>query len=85
MIVDATEEQIELEIQKIQKSLENIGPVNMAVQDEYKAELDRFNLLSSQRDDLLDSEENLRETIRKIDKVARKRFQETFDLIKIKF
>ena len=39
MIVDATEEQIELEIQKIQKSLENIGPVNMAVQDEYKAEL----------------------------------------------
>ena len=85
MIVDATEEQIELEIQKIQKSLENIGPVNMAVQDEYKAELDRFNLLTSQRDDLLDSEENLRETIRKIDKVARKRFQETFDLIKSNF
>ena len=85
MIVDATEEQIELEIQKIQKSLENIGPVNMAVQDEYKAELDRFNLLTSQRDDLLHSEENLRETIRKIDKVARKRFQETFDLIKSNF
>ena len=85
MIVDATEEQIRLEIQKIQKSLENIGPVNMAVQDEYKAELERFNLLSSQRDDLLDSEENLRETIRKIDKVARKRFKETFDLIKSNF
>ena len=85
MIVDATEEQIELEIQKIQKSLENIGPVNMAVQDEYKAELERFNLLSTQRDDLLDSEENLRETIRKIDKVARKRFNETFDLIKSNF
>ena len=85
MIIDVTEEQIELEIQKIQKSLENIGPVNMAVQDEYKAELDRFNLLTSQRDDLLDSEENLRETIRKIDKVARKRFQETFELIKSNF
>ena len=26
----------------------------MAVQDEYKAELDRFNLLTSQRDDLLE-------------------------------
>ena len=85
MIVNATEEQIQLEIKKIQKSLENIGPVNMAVQDEYKAELERFNLLSSQRDDLLDSEENLRETIRKIDKVARKRFKETFDLIKSNF
>ena len=57
----------------------------MAVQDEYEAELERFNLLSSQRDDLLESEENLRQTIRKIDKVARKRFQETFDLIKSNF
>ena len=85
MVIDSTEEQIELDLVKIQKSLENIGPVNMAVQDEYEAELERFNLLSSQRDDLLESEENLRQTIRKIDKVARKRFQETFELIKSNF
>ena len=85
MVVDNSEEQIEFEITKIQRSLDNIGPVNMAVQDEYQAELERFELLSSQRDDLLKSEENLRETIRKIDKVARKRFQETFDLIKSNF
>jgi len=85
MVIDSTEEQIELDIIKIQKSLENIGPVNMAVQEEYEAELDRFNFLSSQREDLLESEENLRETIRKIDKVARKRFQETFELIKSNF
>ena len=85
MVIDSTEEQIELDLVKVQKSLENIGPVNMAVQDEYEAELERFNLLTSQRDDLLKSEENLRQTIRKIDKVARKRFQETFDLIKSNF
>ena len=85
MVIDSTEEQIEIDLVKIQKSLENIGPVNMAVQDEYEAELERFNLLSSQRDDLLESEENLRQTIRKIDKVARKRFQETFELIKSNF
>lgn len=42
-------------------------------------------MLSVQRDDLFEAEENLRETIRKIDKVARKRFQETFDLIKSNF
>ncbi len=85
LVIDSTEEQIELDLAKIQKSLENIGPVNMAVQDEYDAELDRFNLLSSQRDDLIESGENLRETIRKIDKVARKQFQETFELIKSNF
>ena len=85
LVVDSSEEQLELEIAKIQRSLENIGPVNMAVQDEHSEELERLQLLSTQRDDLLESEENLRETIRKIDKVARKRFQETFDLIKSNF
>ena len=28
MVIDRTEEQIELDLVKIQKSLENIGPVN---------------------------------------------------------
>ena len=85
IVVDRTEEQLELEIAKIQRSLDNIGPVNMAVQDEYNEELERLDTLSMQRDDLLEAEENLRETIQKIDKVARKRFQETFDLIRTNF
>ncbi|MEC8915605.1 MAG: AAA family ATPase, partial [Candidatus Neomarinimicrobiota bacterium] len=74
-----------LKIEKIQRSLENIGPVNMAVQDEYEDENERLATLNTQRDDLTAAEENLRETIRKIDRVARKRFQETFDLIKSNF
>ncbi len=85
LVVDSSEEQLELDIIKIQKSLENIGPVNMAVQDEYNDEIERFEMLNTQRDDLSSAEENLRETIRKIDKVARKRFNETFDLIKTNF
>ena len=85
LIVDLTQEQLEIEISKIQKSLENIGPVNMAVQDEHDEEFERLETLSHQRDDLIKAEENLRETIRKIDKVARKRFQETFDLVKRNF
>ena len=85
IVVDRTEEQLEAEIAKTQRSLENIGPVNMAVQDEYNEELERLETLSLQRDDLLEAEENLRETIKKIDKVARKRFQETFDLVRTNF
>jgi len=38
-----------------------------------------------QRVDLITSEDNLRETIQKIDRVARKKFQETFDHIKLNF
>ena len=85
LLIDLSEEQLEIEIEKMQRSLENIGPINMAVQDEYNEEVERLEILSVQRDDLLEAEDNLRETIRKIDKIARKRFQETFDLIKTNF
>ena len=85
LVIDETEEQLEIQINKIQRSIENIGPVNMAVQAEYEEENERLEVLSVQRDDLIEAEENLRETIRKIDKVARKRFSETFDLIKTNF
>ena len=85
LIVDESEEQLEILIDKIQRSLENIGPINMAVQDEYNEENYRLEELSIQRNDLLEAEENLRKTIHQIDKVARERFQETFDLIKFNF
>ena len=84
-IVDETEEQLEISINKIQRSLENIGPINMAVKDEHREENERLKELCNQRDDLIKAEEHLRETIRKIDKVARKRFQETFEMIKLNF
>ncbi len=85
MIVDEEEQELELKIQKIQGSLDRIGPVNMAVKDEYNEENKRLGLLQSQLDDLMESEENLRSTIQKIDRIARKRFQQTFDLIRSNF
>ena len=57
----------------------------MAVQDEIEDEQSRLDTLIEQRADLVSSEDNLRETIQKIDKVARKKFQETFDQIKLNF
>ena len=83
--MDESEDTVAVEIDKVQRSLENIGPINMAVQGEHDEENERLEILSTQREDLIEAEENLRETIRKIDKVARKRFQETFDLIKKNF
>ena len=85
LTVEESEEELSFKISKIQKSLENIGPVNMAVQDEYNEQFERLEHLQKQRDDLISAEENLRETIRKIDRVARKRFQETFELIRGNF
>ena len=45
LVVDFSEEQLELEIAKIQRSLENIGPVNMAVQDEQLEELEKVTTI----------------------------------------
>ena len=72
-------------IEKINRGIENIGPVNMAVKDEHDAEKERLQLLAEQKADLIDSETNLRETIQKIDREARKLFIETFDQIKANF
>ena len=85
LVVDQTKEQLEIEISKMQRSIENIGPINMAVQDEHSEAMERLEILSSQKNDLLQAEKNLIETINKIDRVARKRFQETFSLIKNNF
>ena len=70
-----------IEISKIKKSIENIGPINMAVESEYNKESERFNFLSNQKKDLLDSEFTLNKTIKKLDKEARIKFVESFDLI----
>ena len=78
LVVDASEEELSHKVDKIQRSLENIGPVNMAVQDEYNEDTERLEHLRKQRDDLIESEENIRKTIQKIDRIARKKFQETF-------
>lgn len=80
-----SEDEIEQDISKIDRSLEMIGPVNMAVQDEFEQEQKRLKHLIEQRDDLIESEENLRESIDKIDRIARKQFRETFDQIKANY
>jgi len=83
--VNEEADDLALRIDSIQRSIESIGPINMAVQQEYEDEKARLHTLMEQGDDLIVSEKNLRETIQKIDQVARKKFQETFDQIKLNF
>jgi chromosome segregation protein len=57
----------------------------MAVQLEYEEEAERLELLRSQKDDLISAEANLRETIEKIDNIARTQLKESFNQIKKNF
>ncbi len=85
VVTDKDEETLDMEIQRIERGIEKIGPVNMAVQDEYEEEKKRYDLLIHQREDLIESENYLRETIQKIDRVARKQFSDTFSAIKANY
>ena len=79
MIVDQTENELNASIERIEKSIENIGPINMAVQIEHEEEKERLLMLTDQRDDLIKAEQNLLDTIQEIDKIAREKFQDTFE------
>jgi chromosome segregation protein len=83
--VKLTEIELEEKIHKAQRSIENIGAVNMAVQSDYDEETSRLKILEVQRSDIIESEENLRETIQRIDKIAREKFLNTFEQINTNF
>ena len=85
MIVDETESELNATIERTERSIENIGPINMAVQAEYEEQSSRLLMLSEQRDDLIEAERNLLDTIQKIDSIAREEFQNTFENIRGNF
>jgi len=85
MIVDETESELNATIERTERSIENIGPINMAVQAEHEEESSRLLMLSEQRDDLIEAEKNLLDTIQKIDSIAREKFQSTFENIRGNF
>ena len=76
---------LSLEIDRLERSIERIGPINMAVKDEFQEENNRLGFLQRQQTDLLESEQKLLETMNKIDTAARKQFLKTFEQIRTNF
>ena len=57
----------------------------MEVGEEHKGEIERYDFLKNQYNDLVESKKSLEEAILKLDTEARKRFNETFEKIRINF
>ncbi|MFC1583447.1 chromosome segregation protein SMC [Candidatus Neomarinimicrobiota bacterium] len=76
---------LQVEIDKLQASIDRIGPINMTVAQEYEEESKRLQFLTEQRDDLLEAEGSLTESIKRIDEQARRQFRETYDKIRHHF
>ncbi|PLX23736.1 MAG: chromosome segregation protein SMC [Ignavibacteria bacterium] len=73
------------EINDLRQKIRGLGPVNPLAFEEWKEEKDRLDLLTTQRDDLIQSEQTLRDTIREINETAKQKFFETFGLVRENF
>ena len=84
-LTDFNQEETQKRIHRSLKFIEDLGPINMAVQDEFDTEYARLNFLKEQQADLLEAKSSLLETISKLDRIARQQFRETFGQIQEHF
>jgi len=80
--ISSDENELYDQVRKIKTSIENIGPINMGVNDEYNEESKRLLFLNKQKNDLNKAEKSLSDTMESIDKEARKKFLNTFENIR---
>ena len=66
---------------EIERSLKNIGPINLTAIDECAEVERRHGFLNQQREDLLGALESLRRAIQRINRASRERFKEAFDSV----
>ena len=70
---------------ELQRSIDEMGEVNLMAIDEFQQMEERFSFLSGQKDDLEESMNALQKAIQRINRTTRKRFLETFELVNEKF
>jgi chromosome segregation protein len=77
--------QLEQDVARLTDQIEKIGPVNVLAIDEYQELEQRESFLRTQRDDLVQSIDSLRSTIRKINITSRELFRDAFSVINKSF
>lgn len=73
--------EMEQELERLRSQLAAIGDVNLGAIKEYEELKERFDFLSSQRDDLVKAVEDLHKVIRKINRITQERFMETYQQV----
>lgn len=70
---------------ELKNKIRSLGDVNVNAIEDYKNMWERYTLLKTQRDDLIESEEVLNKIIIELDEEMRKQFAAKFEDIKIQF
>lgn len=68
-------------VQEIKRLVEELGPINQAAIEEYPKMRERFEFLTTQKQDLVEANNSLRELISELDKTMSERFAEGFKAV----
>ena len=82
---DADETEWQVRVERIGARIHRLGPINLAAIDETSRAEERKEYLDAQDDDLRTALETLQNAIKKIDKMTRSRFRDTFDTVNAGF
>lgn len=78
---EATETAWQDSVDKVERRIQRLGPINLAAIDEFEQQSERKQYLDAQNDDLTEALTTLENAIHKIDKETRTRFKETYDKV----
>ncbi|CUS26188.1 chromosome segregation protein [Paucilactobacillus oligofermentans DSM 15707 = LMG 22743] len=78
-LIELPIEDIVSQLKLLKRGLDEIGPVNLGSIDEYERVSKRFNFLNDQKDDLMDSKQQLNETMAEMDEEVKSRFESSFN------
>ncbi|UOD34297.1 AAA family ATPase [Deferribacteraceae bacterium V6Fe1] len=82
---DFKQNKLKNEIKLLENEIENLGPLNMAAENEYKEIKERYEFLVGQKEDLENAYSSINDIINEIDKNTIKNFTDTFYMVNENF
>ncbi|MBR2997777.1 MAG: AAA family ATPase [Bacilli bacterium] len=84
-ILDMDEDSARSKVNKLKREIRELGEVNVSSIEEYEKVNERYNFLTTQKEDLLHAKDMLLEIINQMDEVMKEKFIETFKLVQVEF
>jgi chromosome segregation protein len=82
---EGTVEELQLKVEKVKDKLQRFGDVNPMALEAYKETNERYELMVSQKNDILEAQNKLESTIREIEIQAKQQFMDAFQKIRTNF
>lgn len=73
------------EVSKLKDNLSVLGNVNLDAPEEYEKQKERYDFLTTQKNDLVNAENTLYDIIKEMDSIMKDRFLDTFNRVKEEF